>query len=102
MQFGERCHWLEAERITHKYDLLWGTVVWLGRHSASDAHLIGTLGAVIQVRTVRRLTRDQRGDDVSKRAFDNFFWLAEESSRFKTISGRADSSWREVDIDARL
>ena len=20
MQFGERCHWLEAERITHKYD----------------------------------------------------------------------------------
>ena len=47
MQFGERCHWLEAERITHKY-------------------------GVIQVRTVRRLTREQRNDDVSKRAFDNF------------------------------
>ena len=27
---------------------------------------------VTQVRTVRRLTRGQRGDDVSKRAFDNF------------------------------
>ena len=23
MQFGERCHWLEAERITHKYDFWW-------------------------------------------------------------------------------
>ena len=23
MQFGERCHWLEAERITHKYDPRW-------------------------------------------------------------------------------
>ena len=22
MQFGDRCHWLEAERITHKYDPL--------------------------------------------------------------------------------
>ena len=72
MQFGERCHWLEAERITHKYDPRWGTGVWLGRHSASDAHLIGTPGGVIQVRTVRRLTREQRNDDVSKRAFDNF------------------------------
>ena len=72
MQFGERCHWLEAERITHKYDPRWGTGVWLGRHSASDAHLIGTPGGVIHVRTVRRLTREQRGDDVSKRAFDNF------------------------------
>ena len=72
MQFGERCHWLEAERITHKYDPRWGTGVWLGRHSASDAHLIGTHGGVIQVRTGRRLTREQRGDDVSKRAFDNF------------------------------
>ena len=48
MQFGERCHWLDAE------------------------HLIGTPGGVIQVRTVRRLTREQGGDDVSKRAFDNF------------------------------
>ena len=38
--------------------------VWLGRHTASDAHLIGTPG-VIQVRTVRRLTRDQRGDELS-------------------------------------
>ena len=38
----------------------------------SDAHLIGTPGGVIQVRTVRRLTREQHGDDVSKRAFDNF------------------------------
>ena len=38
----------------------------------SDAHLIGTPGGVIQVRTVRRLTREQRNDDVSKRAFDNF------------------------------
>ena len=74
MQFGERCHWLEAERITLKFDLRWGTGVWLGRHSASDAHLIGkkTPGGVIQVRTVRRLTREQRCDDVSKRAFDNF------------------------------
>ena len=44
----------------------------MGRHSASDAHLIGTPGGVIQVRTGRRLTREQRGDDVSKRAFDNF------------------------------
>ena len=25
----------------------------------------------MQVRTVRRLTREQRGDDVSERAFDN-------------------------------
>ena len=49
----------------------WGTGVWLGRHSASDAHLIETLGGVMQVRTVRRLTREQRNDDVSKRAFDN-------------------------------
>ena len=65
MQFGERCHWFEAERITHKYDPRWGTGVWLGRHSASDAHLIGTPGGVIQVRTVRH-------DDVSKRAVDNF------------------------------
>ena len=71
MQFGERCHWLEAERITHKYDPRWGTGVWLGRHSASDVHLIGTPGGVIQVTTVRRLTRAQRGDDVSKRALDN-------------------------------
>ena len=23
MQFGERCHWFEAERITHKCDLRW-------------------------------------------------------------------------------
>ena len=44
----------------------------MGRHSASDAHSIGTPGGVIQVRTVRRLTREQRNDDVSKRAFDNF------------------------------
>ena len=72
MQFGERCHWLEAERITHKYDPRWETGVWLGRPSASDAHLIGTPGGVIQVRTVRRLTREQHDDDVSKRAFDNF------------------------------
>ena len=72
MQFGERCHWLEAERITHKYDPRRGTGVRLGRHSASDAHLVGTPGGVIQVRTVRRLTREQRGDDVSKRTFDNF------------------------------
>ena len=71
MQFGERCHWLEAERITHNMILGGGTGV-LGRHSASDAHLIGTLGGVIQVRTVRRLTREQRNDDVSKRALDNF------------------------------
>ena len=40
LQFGERCH----------------AGVWLGRHTASDAHLIGTPGGVIQVRTVRRLT----------------------------------------------
>ena len=53
MQFGERRHWLEAERITHKYDPRWGTGVWLGRHSASDAHLIGPPGGVMQVRTVR-------------------------------------------------
>ena len=72
LQFGERCHWLEAERITHKYDPRWGIGVWLGRHTASDAHLIGTPGGVIQVRTVRRLTREQRGDELSKRAFDNF------------------------------
>ena len=72
MQFGKRCHWLEAERITHKYDPQWGTGVWLGRYSATDAHLIGTPGGVIQVRTVRRLTHEQRGDDVNKRAFDNF------------------------------
>ena len=49
MQIGERCHWLEAERITHMYDPRWGTGVWLGRHSASDAHLIGTPGGVIHV-----------------------------------------------------
>ena len=72
MQFGERCHWLEAERIKHKYDPRWGSGVWLGRHFASDAQLIGTPGGVIQVRTVQRLTREQRGDDASKRAFDNF------------------------------
>ena len=72
MQFGERCHWLEAQRITHQYDPRWGTGVWLARFSALDAHLIGTLGGVIQVRTVRRLTREQRNDDLSKRAFDNF------------------------------
>ena len=41
---------------------------------------------------MRRLTREQRGDDVSKRALDIFFWFAAKSSRFKTISGRADSS----------
>ena len=58
MKFVERCHWLEPERITHKYDPRWGTGVWLGRHSASDAHLIGTPGGVMQVRTVRRLTRE--------------------------------------------
>ena len=89
MQFAERSHWLEAERITHKYDPRWETGVWLGRHSASDAHLIGTPGGVPQVRTVRRLTREQRGEDVSKRAFDNVFWIAAKSFRFKTISGRA-------------
>ena len=72
MQFGERCQWLEAERITHKYDPRWGTGVWLRRHSASDAHLIGTLGGVIQIRTVRRLTREQRNDDVGKRALEFF------------------------------
>ena len=72
VQFGERCHWLEAERITHKFDPRWGFRVWLGRHTASDAHLIGTPGGVIQVRTVRRLTRGRRTDDVSKRAFDKF------------------------------
>ena len=71
MQSGERCHWLEADRTTHKYDPRWGNGVCLGRHSASDAHLIGTLGGVIQATTVRRLTREQRNDDVSKRAFDN-------------------------------
>ena len=49
MQFGERCHWLEAERNTHKNDPRWRTGVWLGGHSASDAHLIGTPGGVIQV-----------------------------------------------------
>ena len=72
LQFGERCHWLEAERITHKYDPRWGIGVWLGRHTASDAHLIGTPGGVIQARTVRQLTREQRGDELSERAFDNF------------------------------
>ena len=72
LQFGERCHWLEAERITHKYDPRWGIGVWLGRHTASDAHLIGTPGGVIQARTVRRLTREQRRDELNKRAFDNF------------------------------
>ena len=46
----------------HKYDPRWGTGVWLGRLSASDAHFIGTLGGVI-------LAREQRNDDVSKRAF---------------------------------
>ena len=51
LQFGERCHWLEAERITHKHDSRWGIGVWLGRHTASDAHLIGTPGGVIQART---------------------------------------------------
>ena len=61
---------LNESRI--KNDLRWGTGVWLGRHSASDAHLIGTPGGVIQVRTVRRLTLEQRSDDVSKRALDNF------------------------------
>ena len=72
MLFGERCHWVEAERIiTHKYDPPWETGVWLGRHSASDAHFNGTPGGVIQVRTVRRLTREQRGDDVSKCALGN-------------------------------
>ena len=70
MQSGERCHWLEADRTTHKYDPRWGIGVCLGRHSASDAHLIGTLGGVIQATTVRRLTREQRNDDVSGRAFD--------------------------------
>ena len=59
LQFGERWHWLEAERITHKYDPRWGIGVSLGRHTAS-AHLIGTLRGVIQARTVRRLTREQR------------------------------------------
>ena len=44
----------------------------MGRRSASDARLIGTPGGVIQVSTMRRLTREQRGDDLSKRAFDNF------------------------------
>ena len=92
MECGERCHWLEAERITHKYDPQWGIGVWLERHTASDAHLIGTPGGVIQARTVRRLTREQRGDDVSKRAFDNFYWLSAKSSGLKTIFGRADSS----------
>ena len=100
MQFGERCHWLEAERITHKYDPRWGIAICLGRHSASDAHLIGTPGGVTQVRTVRRLTREQRSDDVSKRAFDNFirshltillarirqfYWFAAKSFRFEAI-----------------
>ena len=72
MQFGERSHWVEAEPITRKKNPRWKTGVWLGRHSVSDAHLFGTPGGVIQVRTVRRLTREQRSDDVSKRAFDNF------------------------------
>ena len=53
-----------AERITNKYDPRWGSGFWLRRHSASDAHLIGTRGGVIQVRTVRRLTREQRGANV--------------------------------------
>ena len=44
MQFGE-----EAERITHKYDPRWRTGVRLGRHSAPDAHLIGTPGGDKQV-----------------------------------------------------
>ena len=44
----------------------------MGRHSAPDAHLIGTSGGVIQARTVRRLAREQRADELSKRAFDNF------------------------------
>ena len=62
--------------------LVWRTGVWLGRHSASDARLIGTPGGVIQVRTVRRLTREQRGDDVSKRAFD-FFLVRREILQFQ-------------------
>ena len=33
MHFGERCHRLEAERITHRYDPLRRTGVWLGRHA---------------------------------------------------------------------
>ena len=32
----------------------------LGRHSASDAHLIGTLGGVMQV-----ITCEQRGDELA-------------------------------------
>ena len=40
MQFCERCHWLEAERITHKYDPRWGTGVWLGRHSTLGWNLV--------------------------------------------------------------
>ena len=85
MQFGQRCHWLAAERITHKYGPRWRPGVWLGRHSASDAHLIGTPGGIIQVRTVRRLTREQRSDDVSKRAdIDNFIGSPRNLSRAKS------------------
>ena len=61
-QFGKHCHWLEAERMTHKYDPRWGIGVWLGRHSASDAQLIGTLGGVIQVRTVKDDLRVSNGE----------------------------------------
>ena len=64
----------------------------MGRHSASDAHLIGTPGGVIQVRTVRRLTREERSDDVSKRAFDNFLGSPRNLPRFKTILGRAKTA----------
>ena len=34
LQFGERCHCLAAERITHKYDPRLGIGVWLERHTA--------------------------------------------------------------------
>ena len=107
MQFGERCHWLEAERTTHRYDPRWRTGVWLGRHSASDAHLIGTPGGVIQVRTVRRLTREQRGDDVSKRRREifqvqNYLWKSRQLMVRSGLCANLEQALASADAGSRV
>ena len=40
--------------------------------SLSTVNVSVSHGGVIQARTVRRVTRQQRGDELSNRAFDNF------------------------------
>ena len=45
LQFGERCQWLEAGRIAHKYDPWWGAGVWLGDTLSQTRTSLGLLEA---------------------------------------------------------